>query len=388
MSAPLQQRPWRAAARARLRAATTAFALVLVATLGSCSTSSDLRIGRVLPEPTPNLPGTAGDASATEASSTACTSRPLAAQEPTLAIYFVLDRSASMRSSVLSLDKWAPITYALGNWVDTTAPPAIDSGLVYYPADDRGMCSCNMPRCGNCRDPRSICSPGAYEPDVPLGQQRRLSDSLDQHSPVTGGNAAPLAPAIERSEDYLHGWQDGQPRKKAIRVIIAAGLTTFDGCFGDGGSSDATSLVGRSDFRTYVISLASDNGALDRVAAAGGTGHAFFLDIEHDPTGVLAAHMKTILEREAGCDFLVPEGFSDRDVRLNVALLSPPDAPVPVEVNSVRDRQDCRGDWSWYRTMARLSLCDLTCSKLHTQRPGQTAVASVGTRCDPDAPTR
>jgi hypothetical protein len=104
------------------------------------------------------------------------------------------------------------------------------------------------------------------------------------------------------------GWQKSNPKRKVVRVLIAADSPRTNGRGGDTVLPDAaTAAREASRFRTYV-SLDSNATVLDAIAAAGRTGArvTIYVDPHNDTRGDLFAAMRQIIAAETGSDFLVP----------------------------------------------------------------------------------
>jgi hypothetical protein len=166
--------------------------------------------------------------------------------------------------------------------------------------------------------------------------------------------------------------------------LVAGGPPAADTCAPDT-VADCAAAVASSSTKTYVVALGTEPGILDPIAAQGGSGKAFPIDVQLDFSGPLTDVVRQIRAAEAGCEYALPPvgaGLDYRTINLEIAGLVSSTPSASTVVVQVKNRQACDGtSLEWYYDdpyhPTRVITCGSTCNAIHTSS-GTSARILVG----------
>ncbi|MBI5526544.1 MAG: VWA domain-containing protein [Deltaproteobacteria bacterium] len=278
-----------------------------------------------------------------------------------LDMMIVLDVSYSMDYD----RKWVSVKSALKSFVHDPQFAGLGVGLQYFPL-------------------RMQCSVGAYgTPALPIGilggggrqaeTAQAVADSLDRQQ-MAGGT--PTVQVLEGVTGYVKSWlgSPGNSDRRAVVVLATDGVPD-DTCLAvsDGLPNSLENVLtvaskaqlDEPTVKTFVIGVGKDLNALDRIAAAGGTGHAILVDTSGDPEASFLAALTQVRRSALDCEFEVPARDSIAKDRALVRFV-PDDGSGEVFFANVGDEAGCNGGHGWYLddpgNPRFLTLCDSTCT--------------------------
>jgi len=249
----------------------------------------------------------------------ACVATESAATLEPIYLAFAFDVSGSMGDddSAYGDDhkralKWDPVVSATGSFFGDPSSSGIHASLTFFPIDAG-------------KDER--CDPGSYaKPDVELTElpSAAFAAALGKAQPDRGGTPtlAVVSGVISSMQDILAQ----HPNAKHALVLVSDGEP--QSCKdNDISSIEAAVAKVKEQLPTYVIGVANPSGddnvkALDRIALAGGTEHAFIV-ATGDPAATKTAFAKAV------------DSIRQTSVSCSVPLPTPPDGQEldPSKVN-------------------------------------------------------
>jgi hypothetical protein len=209
-----------------------------------------------------------------------------------------LDTSFSMDFDA----KWTNVRDALKAFVGNPAYADLGVGLQFFPV-------------------RKQCSVADYEvPAVPLTLQPQvaapISLALDAQQ-MAGGT--PMVPLLQGLTKYLTA--NAKPGRKPVLVLATDGFPDDTCLSSDDGATPNTldnavaiadgALKGTPSISTFVIGVGGELGALNAIAAAGGTGTATLVDTGGNAQAALLAALDNIRRQSIPCDYDIPPGTVD-----------------------------------------------------------------------------
>src|SRR5262249_22645882 len=132
-----------------------------------------------------------------------------------------------------------------------------------------------------CQQKNGGCDPAPYaKPEIEIaplpGAAQALSQSISQHRPSTG---TPTMPALQGAVQHAKEWAQAHPGHVTIALLATDGQP--EACDKDLSHINAVAAqaaAGTPKILTFVIGVGDLKSALDGIAAAGGTGHAYIVD--------------------------------------------------------------------------------------------------------------
>jgi hypothetical protein len=327
-------------------------------------------------------------------SSTNCGAENHQAMIKPLAIYMLVDWSASMTERT---DLWTPTKTALNAFVSDPSSAGIEVALNYFPVTSEDI----VAKC----DPTQYGTPAV---DVSLlpGSAAAVTTSLESKMFVLGENpppndrlSTPTAPAITGSLQYFSSWLAQHPDHIGVLVLatdgepagcdaqsMMAGMPITRGTpqeIADTVDVIAAAAAGTPAIKTYVIGIGNLQQTLDQFAEAGGTGRdAFIVDATgtNTQTEFLEA-MKEIRGSALPCSFDIPlptTGVLDY-TKVNVDFLTAEGA-APVPFFKVDSAADCAGNASgWYYDdplhPTTVELCPDACEAVRGVETGSVSIS-------------
>ncbi len=328
-----------------------------------------------------------------------CAGTATKAQQLPLDIYIMLDQSGSMLDTVAGGGtKWDAVTAALKTFLQQPGLGGISVGIQYFgvpPGGGTQSCNCVvdsdcMPGdfcdfgiCFSCEIAGDSCDAADYaKPDVEIaalpGASSALVNSINAHSPNT---STPTSAALQGAVDHAKAWASSHPGDVVIDILATDGDPTE--CDIDLGNIDAIAAAGASGtpkVLTFVIGVGSSLGALNGIAAAGGTGQAFIVDTSQNVNMQFLAALNAIRGTALGCNYSipVPQNGTPDFTAVNVQY-TPGGGGMPEIIPQVADKAHCpsSGD-AWYYDNAlapmQILLCDSTCNTLSKDSTGEVDV--------------
>lgn len=310
-----------------------------------------------------------------------------------LDLYIMLDRSASMREE----GKWDAVETALQSFVNSPDVAGIGVGLQFYPlpATEPIPSACTSdPDCGlygpcisfpgmgqqcsgSMMGMNDSCDPADYEDaEVPIqtlpGVQSAFLSALSATDP--DGDSTPTQPAYEGAMIYATAWAEAHPDHLTFIVFATDGVPTncTYNSVSETASLAADAAAQDPSVKTYVIGVEaeenSDLGALNDIAASGGTGSAYIVNTGGNVTQEFIDALNEI-RANGFCKFQIPEPEGGAQVnhdKINVSVVDPADPSSAVTVPNVGDEAGCDpalGGW-YYDDPAdpqMIQLCPVTC---------------------------
>jgi len=360
-----------------------------------------------------------------------CTGLEVAAEPFPLDMYVMMDQSGSMGAPVnlynpFGPTQWDAVKQAFLDFFAGTSPDGMSMGIQYFPLpidpwSSFGTCTSSGSGCGAgttcvsmdngrfCMDSCSgsggcsadsecmsldggdggtvyvcsndSCNAGDYAtPEVPIqpipGVNQQIVNSLNAHGPTS---MTPSAPALEGAVDYAHGWAVQHPSHTTIVVFATDGQPTActDGALQPVNKvkqAAANGLNGSPSIKTFVIGIipmgmGTMTNGLHGVAAAGGTGQAFIIDVNQDMSAQLQAALEAIRGAFMQCEFQIPNpGYPLDFGEVNVIYTATNGDEYPVYyVGDLAHCDPANGGWYYdvdpaMGTPTKISLCPASCS--------------------------
>jgi hypothetical protein len=331
-----------------------------------------------------------------------CAAESVVAQHLPLDIYIMLDQSGSMTDAVGNGTKWTAVTGAIESFVSQTGLDGTAVGLQYFGLPASGV-ACNVQTCtvdADCGDPScgpcvalfgctnyggagDSCNAADYAVAAveiaPLpGVAAAIQTSIQAHSPTT---STPTSAALQGAVDHAHAWAVSHPEHVAIVVFATDGdPTECDTSLPDINAIAAAGLAGTPSVRTFVIGVGASLGALNDVAAAGGTTAAFMVDTGANVNAQILAALNGIRGTALGCTYALPalDGGTADITKVNVQY-KPGAGGAPQLIPQAPDQAHCTTTSdAWYYDNAtaptQIILCPATCSKVSADATGEVDV--------------
>jgi hypothetical protein len=325
-----------------------------------------------------------------------CAGEATKAQLLPLDMFIMLDQSGSMSESAGSGTKWTAVTGALQAFVTQPGLVGVSVGIQYFglPPGGGGGCGCTTD--ADCLTPGDFCfigqcilcsgggsdscDPADYsKADVEIaplpGVATAIINSMNAHSPNT---STPTSAALQGAINHSSTWASSHPGHVVIDVFATDGDPTE--CDTDQTHINAIAGAGKAgtpSILTFVIGVGSSLGALNGVAAAGGTGQAFVVDTNSSANMQFLAALNAIRGTALGCQYTIPKPTPPNTAdygKVNVEY-TPGGGGSVQDFPKYQDKAHCpaSGD-GWYydnnNAPTQILLCDSTCSKVSGDSTG------------------
>lgn len=345
-------------------------ALFAVGLVASCGSDRPAPIGEA--PGSDLLDGSVGDAGFAS-----CATATVTAVRAPADLYVMVDYSESMGMPAGSTDRWTAVTGALRSFITAPESAGVGVGIQYF-----ALYKPLVQGIGASCDPRDYASPDVEIGELPGGQAELLA-SIDEHAfPRT---MTPIGPALQGAIDHARAWAGAHP-SHSVSVVLAT----------DGEPSECTPMSvseiasdiaapgakGRPRVLTFVVGV-GDLGALDAIAQAGGTDHAYLATGTELEAELLAA-LDAIRTASIPCAFELPTAASGQiePSLVNVTWSKLPGA-APRTIVAVADSEACGSALGWYyddpAAPSRIELCPATCSEVDGSPAGRIDVV-IGCR--------
>lgn len=318
-------------------------------------------------------PNTFGDGGAGNGDGGACAALTKKATVTQLDLVLLVDSSASMKAN----DKWKSLVNALQSFFADPRAQGIGVGLQYFPHFAGAL-----PICDESDYAKPIIDVAPLEPT----HAGILVDSLAARIPFQG---TPMGPALQGALQFATTWQKQNADRKVVTVLATDGLPDTLCQFGPetratntlaGVQAEAAKAVASTPtVPTYVIGVGTELGALNAVAASGGTGEAVLIDVQKDVTAQLIAALDKIRRTELTCEYGIPVPDGNTPVDLEKVNVKFTDELGYVDFLYVESAANCnKTDYGWYfdqpTNPKRIVLCNPFCDEVKTSRLGRVDI--------------
>ena len=230
------------------------------------------------------------------------------------------------------------------------------------------------------------CDAGDYAaPDVEIdvlgGAAAGLIASMNAREP---SGATPRAPALQGAIDHAKAWAAAPPTHKVVALSAPDGMPTECSPLEIGGiaSIAASGASGSPEVPTFVVGVFGGNqptakANLDEIAAAGGTGQAFFIDAQGDVQQAFVDALNAIRGTSLACEYQIPP--PPRGEKLDYGHVNvehvPPGSSTPETVLYVGSAAGCdpvKGGWYYDEdpdaggSPTKIEMCPATCDAFVT----------------------
>jgi hypothetical protein len=297
-----------------------------------------------------------------------------------LDILILLDQSGSMASTSGHGTKWAQVVEAIRRFAADPGSSGIEVALQYFSLPLAGQ---SIPT-----DTEHSCNIVDYShPEVPMGalpgNLGPITTSMAKHQP---SGPSPTYEALEGARDYAVPWAEAHPTHRVVLVMATDGGPHL--CASTDANTQAAALLaftGKPSIATYVIGVGPDQD-LSAIAAAGGTGKPYLVDVSDLATDQFITAMQQIRAGEGlPCAYRVPvptNGASIDFGKLNLDYYPGLKFPTSTmaQLFQVTGPSKCpTGQLAWYYDDATsphsVLLCSDTCSKFKQDIGGQLVIA-------------
>ncbi len=289
-------------------------------------------------------------------------------------LVFLLDQSGSMGDGSYGQpeEKWDPVTEALNAFFEDPESRGLYASLSLFPNDanqTNGIANSDFD---------IFCDADGY--DDPVVAPTELPNDTDFSSAIAAVSppneyGTPTYPALAGTVDYAQSLYD--EGKKVAIVMVTDGEPTQ--CGGDNtiGNTAAEAESVASAIPTYVIGVGDELSNLNDIAAAGGTGEAFLVDLDNpaQTREDLLAQVQLIRGAEVTCDLPIPDPPAGKTLditKVNVEFTSGDDTVGLVY------SADCTDDTGWrYDDLddpTIIELCAETCEDVKAEEGGAVNV--------------
>ncbi len=347
--------------------------LFALATLAwGCGSSSAAEGGKTFDGGAGGASGGLFDAASGDGNFTGCASERVVAARAPADLYVMLDYSESMGLPAGAADRWTAVTSALRSFVASPDSAGLGIGIQYF-----GLFPPLAQGYGSSCDPRDYASPDVEIAALP-GVAPAFIASLDGHAfPRT---ATPMAPALAGAILHAHDWAVAHPSHSVAVLLATDGEPTE--CSPQGVGEIASTIVapgvaGSPRVFTFVVGVGNLS-ALDALAAAGGTGHAYLATGDQVEAALLAA-FDAIRKASIPCAFELPTAASgELDPDLVNVTYTKSGASAAETLAEYASAKACAAHEGWRYDdpahPARIELCPATCARIGADPKGRVDV--------------
>lgn len=360
-----------------------------------------------------------------------CNGLTVAAEPYPLDMYVMMDQSGSMSMPVGFSGKtqWTAIEAAFTDFLQANPSTGLSMGIQYFPLplvpwNQVPTCNAQSPNCasdslclqldngdhcmkkcsgGNCANGAECLSSdsdaGSYEycsndscdssvyatPEVEIGElpgnNTAIIQSIQAHSPLT---MTPTAPALDGAIQHASSWAKAHPGRTTVVVFATDGMPTV--CT-EGAMMPINKVKdiakagvnGTPSIRTFVIgviamgnTISANN--LNAVAAAGGTGKAFIIQVNQDMTQQFTQALDAIRGAMMECEFKIPQSGGTPDygsVNVQYEAVNT-DKTTLYYVGDASQCDPTNGGWYYDKdpansTPEKILLCPQNCDYIHAK---------------------
>ena len=296
-------------------------------------------------------------------------------------LYFIMDKSTSMRmfDRGQPVSRWTAVSQAMRSFLASPKSVGLGAGVAFFPRVDASG--------------KVLCGASDYAfPVVPMGIIPAVVPAI---TTAIGAQVlaatTPTAPALQGAHIYAR--RQAQSGRLTAVVIVTDGEPRDCGSTIDSTASIATQASGGNpSIQTYVLGVGPSLSALNRIAAAGGTGRAYL--VESGGEKELTAALDAIRTSALRCSYVIPEKGRELAARQPVKVTTRAGrGSAPTAVAEVRNADACGTSPGWYYERAPVTgdgspaddapthvmLCPASCDSL-VQATGSQLDVVVG--CD------
>ena len=281
-------------------------------------------------------------------------------------LYFMMDKSSSMSmfDHGQTVSRWAAVSRAMKTFINSPKSVGLGAGIAFFPrADPFG---------------EPLCSAGDYAfPVVPVGV---IPDIVGAISAGIGAqilaSGTPTTPALQGAHIYAR--TQAQSGRMAAVVIVTDGQPRQCASTIESTAAAATQASGGNpSIKTYVLGVGPSLSALNAIANAGGTGHAYLVESGGDAD--LTAALDAIRTSALSCAYVIPEkGRTTAETSPAKVTTRTGRDGAQVPVGQVPSADACGNSGGWYyerppivsdgplddTAPTRVSLCPASCDSL------------------------
>lgn len=326
----------------------------------------------------PDTSSPAGFSSGPTGTGDSCVKALSGAELEPVDLVFMYDRSGSMGDTRDGFDpavKWDPVARGMKAFFEDPASHTLNASLKFFPLPEGDLAA--------------ICDHDYGAPDVPLAS---LSDAtsfvsaIDKERP---GGGTPTLPALRGAIAYAKKVATDRHEKAAV-VLVTDGEPGFgiNGIFQPGCEDNTVDSVAETaraahqetpSIATHVIGVGPSLSKLDAIAAAGGTGKAYMIDVAAPATTKqkLLDALRAIRGETVSCDLTMPpapNGMVLNPNAVNVVFTSGMGKETVLTYS--KDCSDVNG-WHYDDPAApkRIQLCSQTCGGAQSDKAARLSIA-------------
>jgi hypothetical protein len=331
-------------------------------------------------------PGQVPDFSTGPALSRSCVSAAFAPTPRSLAIEVLMDQSTSMSDPVPSGGtKWDAVSGAIKSFVQSSSSAGVMMAIQYF-----GLPT-SVVTTGGIVDSCNVADYARADVDfseLPQNGSAFLA-SLRTHGPST---TTPTQPALQGVIEHARQWGASHP-DQVPAVILATDGEPYD-CKSSVGGTEAIAAQGAAGtprILTFVIGIGDQGAALDGIASAGGTDHAFYIDTQGSVGDEFLAALDAVRgSPRLACTFAIPQpeaGAVDL-TSVNVTLGSHGSATDSHVIGNVAGPSSCTASAAgWYfqpqDNPTSIQLCPATCNAIAQEGSAASLQIALGCKTQP-----
>lgn len=322
-----------------------------------------------------------------------CTAKVYQAQQQSLGMYLMMDKSGSMQGA-----NWTAVTNAIKAFVDQPSTAGIGVGLDFFPGNacpdtcntdvDCGMCgpcthifpnfpgTCTGTTAGNC-NATDYATPTVAISNLP-GIAPLIKSSLDNTSPSGG---TPTSAALDGSIQYTKQWMTMNPNTVGVAIFATDGEPSdCDTDVANIYALAAAGFAGTPSVRTYVIGVGTQLTFLNGLAASGGTMQAYLVDTNANAQQEFLQAMNEIRGSALSCAYLIPPPPAGEMIDYNaINVRYTPSSGTPSSILHVASLAACpSSSLAWYYDSSapsqQILLCPSACDLILADTTGQVDI--------------
>ena len=334
-----------------------------------------------------------------------CASSSSKAEPIPLDIFIMLDQSGSMAEDAgNALTKWQTVRAAITEFVQSDSSEGIGVGIQYFGLPTPTVLGCTEIPCTmdtDCTNGCTICFSGvchsSWNPDedtceageyawaeVPIdelpGNANPIISSLGMHAP---GTNTPTLPALQGAVDYASTWATAHPDHVTVVAFATDGDPAICGTdLNVINAVAADAFNATPSIKTFVIGVGGSLGALDGIAAAGGTAEAFNVDYDDMATEQFVQALNTIRGAALPCVYQIPDPPDGKELDFGLVNVeyTPGDGSETLTIPKVENEADCPADGNaWYydddAAPTQIILCATTCDAIAVDLTAEVGIA-------------
>lgn len=324
---------------------------------------------------------------ATSGAGGACTATSRESAKAVVALYFMLDISGSMKCAVpeedpqdpctsdpngnyAEVNRWTESSKALVAFFQSSQSDGLWAGVQFFPGRDE--CSAD-----------AYADPASEIAELP-GASADIVSTIQAIGRLDPAGRTPTVPSLDGATQHAREWTRAHTDQQAVVVYLTDGYPM--GC--NNNDIDEAANVAQAAFdsaehvRTYVLGVGPNLEDLDRIAASGGTEHAFFVDTGADVTAQLTEALGSIREDvTVDCTYTIPDPPAGQVLdlgKVNVEYTNGSGDKSPIGFNDTTG--NCDEGWQFAENDTQVVLCGSTCEEVKADPAARIDVAFGCTR--------